>query len=380
MKKFNTAVLLAATITISACGGKKQAEPDTAQTETRSIQLTAEQIKTGGIEMGKVSTLNMAARMRANGTIDVPPQNLVSISAPMGGYLKTTKLLPGMHVRRGEQLAVMEDPKYIQLQQDYLIGKTKQVMLKAEYERQLELNRSKAGSDKNLQQAESDYKSQVIALKAMEETLLLININPKTLSETSISRNASLVSPIDGFVSQVNVNIGKYVNPSDILFELVNPSDIHLNLKVYEKDLDKVFIGQKVQAWTNNKPDVHYAAEVILIGRNVGTEKFVEVHCHFESYDKILIPGMYMNAEMEITNAQVTALPEDCVINDGDKHYCIVEKATGVFDLLEVETGISNDGMTGITAKNNQDLTQMRFVVKNAYSIWMQMNKSKDGE
>jgi cobalt-zinc-cadmium efflux system membrane fusion protein len=88
----------------------------------------------------------------------------------------------------------------------------------------------------------------------LEEKLRLIHINPNSLHENNISKSIRIYSPIDGFVSKVNVNIGKYVTPSDVLFELVNPADIHLNLKIFEKDLNKIFIGQNVVSYTNNNP------------------------------------------------------------------------------------------------------------------------------
>ena len=167
-----------------------------------------------------------------------------------------------MKVKKGEIIATIEDQQYIQLQQEYLTIKSKLNYAENEYNRQKELNQSKASSDKVFQQTEMEYKTQKISLSALAEKLRLININPENLNESILSRSINVYSSIDGFVSKVNVNIGKYVNPSDVLFELINPEDIHLNLTVFEKDLDKLSIGQKLLAYNNNQPDKKHLAKL----------------------------------------------------------------------------------------------------------------------
>ncbi|RYF97533.1 MAG: HlyD family efflux transporter periplasmic adaptor subunit [Chitinophagaceae bacterium] len=178
-----------------------------------------------------------------------------------------------------------------------------------ELARQQELNASKANSDKTLQQVEMEYKNLKVEQTALVEKLKLININASQLNEGKISRSVNVYSPINGYVSKVNVNIGKYVTPSEVIFELVNPTDIHLNLNVFEKDLHKLAIGQRVMAYTNVKPDKKYETEVILVSHNIEGGRS-EVHCHFEQYDKSLVPGMYMNAELQYQNRKVQFLPE----------------------------------------------------------------------
>ena len=158
----------------------------------------------------------------------------------------STHLLPGTPVKKGEVLAVLEDQLYINLQQEYLLTKTKMALAEKEYNRQNIMYQSQATSDKILQQSENDLQILKINLNAMSEKLKIIHIDPGKLSETTISSKVYLYSPIQGFVTHVNVNIGKYVNPTEVLFELVNPADIHLNLKVFEKDIPHLYINQEV--------------------------------------------------------------------------------------------------------------------------------------
>lgn len=191
------------------------------------VNLTDAQMRNAPIETTTLSLKNIASTLKLNGMIDVPPQNLVSVSIPLGGYLKSSNLLPGMPVSKGQVIAVIENPQFIQLQQDYLMAKSKARFAELDYTRQKNLNQSQASSDKAMQLAQSEMNSQRILMNSLSQQLRLININPESLKSGSITKSVPVYSSINGFVSKVNVNIGKYVNPSDVLFELINPDDIH---------------------------------------------------------------------------------------------------------------------------------------------------------
>ena len=312
-------------VLLTSCGNK---EVKTVNEETANesvVELTDAQLKNSEIATGKIEQRNISSLLKVNGKIEVPPQNMVSVSVPMGGYLKSTKLLEGMHISKGEVIATMEDQQYIQLQQDYLTAKAHFSSIEAEYNRQKELNQSKASSDKVFQAAQTDYLSQKILIKSLSEKLKLIGINPDNLNENTISKSINIYSPIDGFVSQVKMNIGKYALPSDVLFELVNPADIHLALTVFEKDLYKLSIGQKIIAYNNTNPEIKYVCEILLIGKDVSPERAVLVHCHFVQYDKNLIPGMYMNAEVEVSTNNAFVMPNDGLVRFEGKQYVFTQ-------------------------------------------------------
>jgi cobalt-zinc-cadmium efflux system membrane fusion protein len=283
-----------------------------------------------------------------------------------------------MHVKKGEVLATMEDQQYIQLQQEYLTVKSKLSYAENEYNRQKELNQSKASSDKVFQQTEMDYKTQRISLSALAEKLRLININPDNLNESNLSRSINVYSSIDGFVSKVNVNIGKYVNPSDVLFELINPEDIHLNLKVFEKDLDKLSIGQKLITY-NNQSTKKYPCEIILISQDLSADRSADVHCHFDNYDKTLLPGMYMNAEVDIKIKSALSIEEEAIVSHEGKDYIFIEKGNKQFEMTEIKKGTSENNFTEITAVEKQDISKAKIVITGAYTLLMQLkNKSEE--
>lgn len=351
---------------------------NTAEIPADNITLTEAQLKNAGIQTTTLLQRDMAVTLKLNGKIDVPPQNLISVSAPLGGYLQSTKLLPGMHVSKGEVIATMEDQQYVQLQQDYLLAKSKLHFAELEYKRQKELNEGQASSDKITQQAHAEVAALKITTNALAEKLKLININPNTLTAAGISKSISIYSGINGFVSKVNVNIGKYVNPADVLFELINPEDIHLNLMVFEKDVPKISIGQKVMAFTNAGTEKKYPCEIILISKNISAEGTSEVHCHFDSYDKTLLPGTYMNAEVEIKRSMSDMLPEESVVHYQGKDYIFEAAGKNQFKMIEVRPGNKENDFIEITDAGK--IKNKIIVSAGAYTLLMSIKNKEEQE
>lgn len=374
----NIILIINIALLLTSCGNdNKQSNAENEQpTQENTLSLTDEQYKNAAIETGKIFTSNISSVLRLNGKIDVPPQSLVSVSVPLGGYLKSTKLLPGMHIRKGDPLAVMEDIQYIQLQQDYLTAKAQLSLTESEYNRQKELNQSKATSDKVFEQVRTNYQTQLVLLKSLEEKLKLIGLNPQRISAGTISKSINIYSPISGFVSAVNVNIGKYVTPSDILFELVNPNDIHLNLTVFEKDINKLAVGQKLLAYSNSLPQTKYPLEVILISKNISGQNAAEVHCQFEQYDNGLLPGMFMNAEIEVSTHNANVLPEEAIVRFENKHYVFVEKGKQTFEMKDVQIGNAENDLVEII--NAEQFDNENIVVKNAYTLLMALKNESE--
>jgi cobalt-zinc-cadmium efflux system membrane fusion protein len=364
MKIKNLILLLI--VALVSCRQEKRENENPAKENENIITLSPTQAGNLGIKTVMPERKNISSLLKVNGKIDVPPQNVVSVCVPIGGYLRSTQLLPGMKVKKGEVIAVIEDQQYVQLQQDYLTARLNLSFDEKEYQRQKELNLSKASSDKAFQQSEAGYLSQKVKLKALGEKLKLIGINPDKLDENNMSRSINIYSPIDGFVSKVRVNVGKYVNPTDEVFELVNPEDIHLNLVVYEKDVDKLYIGQKLVAY-NNYSGKKYNCEIILISQNVSADRSVEVHCHFDNYDKSLIPGMFMNAEITLMSRDALVVPEETVLNYGGKENVIIDRGGNTYEIKAIEAGNRENGF--VEVKSGLPSENLKVVSKGAYNI-----------
>jgi len=361
-----------------ACSNEKEANDQlsgkSVPNPVNIVRLSPEQIRNAGIVSGMQETREMHMALKVNGVIDVPPGNSVSVSAPLGGYLKKTTLIPGAKVNKGSVLAVLEDQQYIQLQQDYLTARNRLNFLETDYNRQKGLNESKVTSDKNMQQVQSEYTNQRILLRSLAEQLRLIGLVPEKLNEHNLSRSINLYAPISGCIVKVNANIGKYVNPEDVLFELINPDNVCVSLTVFENDASKLAVGQRVTCFVNNNPGVSYPATIELIAPSIGENRAAQVHARLDKHSKDLLPGTFISAEIWLKNTKVQTLPADAVVKWENKNYVFAEESAGTFKMIAVETGNSIDGYVEIKSI----LPAQKIAVKNAYTLLMKMKNSEE--
>ncbi len=371
--------LLFVTLLLSCSSKKMEEKSDATIKESTVAVLTDAQLKQAELEISSASIKTLHETILVNGLVDVPPQNMVSISFPLGGYLKKTHLLPGMSVKKDEVIAQLEDQSYVQLQQDYLIDKVKLEFLTTDLQRQKELSDADATSKKNYQQVLSDFKTSQVMIKGVEEKLRIIGIDPAQLTVANISRSVSLRSPINGFVTKINVNIGKYVNPSDVLFELVNPDDIHAALTVFEKDMPFIKKGMKGRVSLTNNPNKKYEVEVLLSTKNINESRTGLVHCHFENASHDLLPGMFLNGSFELPASPTNILPEESVVRFEGKNFLFIAKDAHHFEMVEVQTGTKQAEMITIKESANINLIKDKFVTKNAYRLLgMLKNKAEE--
>jgi len=364
-------VLMLAITGISCQGNKGEASPSSAKPKDETlVSLTEAQLHNAQIDTVMLSDQPIASILKLNGKIDVPAQNMVSVSIPLGGYLKTTSLLPGMKIAKGDIIAIVENPQFIQLQQDYLAAQSKLQFAQLDYRRQKELNQSQASSDKVMQQAQAEMNSQQITMNAIARQLELIYIQPSSVTPGNIRKSAPVYSTIDGYVSKVN--------PSDVLFELINPTDIHLNLKVYEKDLEQLHAGQTLLAYSNANPNKKYSGKIHLIGKDVDPTGMTAVHCHLDKYDPDLVPGVYMNAEIQTTTSLGQALPEECIVDFEGKSYVFVWEGNRNYRLTGISVEEPQKGLVKVL--NARDFVGKKIVSKNAYTLLMQLKNTATRE
>lgn len=292
----------------------------------QEISLSKEQYASAGIETGAIQTKGLSDILKVNGKLDVPPQNLVSISAPVSGFLKSTEMLEGMHVMKGQVLAVMEHPDIAQLQQDFVEAKSKFDLAQQELERQQELSKEKVNSGKVLQQAQSEFNISQARYRSLEEKLRIAGINKTAVLNGQISGVLTITSPISGYVTKVNVNVGKMVNQQDVMFEIVDTEHLHAELTVFEKDILYIKEGQKVRFTLANNSEKELSATVYLVGRAFDETRSVRIHCHLDKEDKELLPGMYINAIVELDSKNVNCLPVEAVVRENDKQFIFIKE------------------------------------------------------
>ncbi len=400
-KIFSSFIILSLTaILFSACSSKEKTATEAAEKkteETYSVELTDEQFKTVNIQYSTIEEKNLSSVIRASGMLDVPPQQLITISSPYGGTLKNTELLQGMPVAKGEIIAILENPEFIQLQQDYLDYKSQLVYLNEELVRQQELAIENVNAKKTLQKAGSEYNSMMARVQGLRSKLQLININPDKINPDNISGKANIYAPISGYVTKVMVNIGKFVDANQELFEIVDTRHLHAELTIFEKDVPKLKIGQKIRFVLNNETKERFA-EVYLIGREISAERTVRVHGHLLQEDKNLLPGMYLKAIVETGLATTTALPDKAIVQSAGKSYIFIaaeemneEKKPEAadknktpekhiaFKRIEITTGVSENGYTEVILPEGFDRNS-KIVINGAYDLLSKMNNVEEEE
>jgi membrane fusion protein, heavy metal efflux system len=362
-----------------SCSAKNATNNEAEETEVLPedvVEMRTDQIKIADIDTGSVEMLSLNSTLKVSGKVTVAPQNFATVSAPLGGFVKSTTLLPGNPVTKGQKLALIENQEFVDIQKNYLEAKSRLEFTEAEYKRHSDLFREEVYSEQNLQQVTADYKSLKAQVTALEQNLELIGINPAGLSEDNISRFVTLVSPINGYIKTANINIGKSITSTDVLFEIVNTSSLTLELTLFEKDASKVSAGQEINFFINNETEEHNAV-VTQTGKSIDADKAFKVYAQVTKGCKNIIPGMYVNASIETSGSKVTALPSDAVVSFDDKDYIFIfdrnkeEKGNSFteYKIIEVHKGVTDGGHTEVTLPENFDLKNSKVVIKGAYNL-----------
>ena len=374
--------ILLTTIILSSCGTNPKStttKEDSVDVASNIVQLTKEQASLAQLELAPIEQGKMKGMTHLNGVIDVPPTGIASVSIPMGGYIQDINLIPGTFVKKGQVLATVKDPAYVQLQENYLATKAKLSYLQQDLDRQKALLTQEAVSKKSFQQIQADYNTNAIQLKALSEQLKLINIQPENLTTEKMSSLVQLVAPIAGYISKVNINRGKYVTPSDILLEIINPNDIHAAITIYEKDIANFKVGMKGTVTLTQDPAKKYPVSVLSVAHNINEDKTALLHCHFEKIPANVLPGMFLTADMVVETKDAVLIPIASVQRFQGKDYIFIQSAENVFEVKEIQVIQSNATFVTVSNTDANAWIGKQIVVKNAYSLLGKlMNKSEE--
>ena len=380
MKKLIVNYLIVSTlILLAACSSKNSTTTSDNMNVENSTEevytLTTNQFNLSEMKLGKLEMQEFYEVVKSNGIFDVPPQNNASISSYFGGSVKDVVLIPGERVKRGQVLFTLENPEYVQLQQDFLESQGQLTYLKSDYERQKNLAQDNVTSQKNYLKSESDYTVTRVRYESLGKKLELLNINPKTLTIENIRTAVNVIAPINGHVTQVNITKGSYLNPSDVAMVLVDADHMHLELNIFEKDINKVKVGQPIHFRIQEDHGKQYEAIVYLVNKTVDAEmRTIGVHGHLidEKLTNRFNPGVYIEAEIYTTSDTRLSLPQGALIEVDNSYYVLVLDSSSdagyTFGKKEVKTGASNkDNIQILNASDFNENTE--FLVKGAFNL-----------
>lgn len=350
------------------------------------LELTAEQMKTVGIILGKVERKNLRAVVRASGSLEVPPQNKAELTTLIGGIITKINVLEGAVVVKGQALASLENTEFLKMQQEYISLKNAFTFTDQEYQRQKELNAGNAGTGKVFQQSEANYQVEKAKIAALEKQLEQLGINPKNALSGNFATQTTLRAPISGTVSHINAKIGTFAEPARPLLQIVDNSQIHCDLLIYEKDLHKVKAGQKVNFVLTNQDSRQISGQIYGVNSSFENEsKAVLAHARINgTQNKGLIPGMYVSGLIDVGDQLVNAVPLDAVVQEAGKNYLFIvsgptpknsgpnaaneEDSAVHFQKIEVATGVSELGYVEISPLNELPADAV-VVVKGAFYL-----------
>jgi membrane fusion protein, heavy metal efflux system len=348
------------------------------------VALQQKQLDVMNIELGTVSQVNLGSTLKVNGQLELPPQKKASVSAIIGGRVESVAVIEGDYVKKGQVIARLNNPEFISMQRDYLSAKSSISFLEKDYQRKKELLKEGITSARSFQESEAAYLEGKADLTASKSTLKLMGINVSDLEKGDITVTIPVIAPIKGYIQKVEINIGKSIVPEQEMFEIVDNEHLHIGLKVFEKDIDKVKVGQKITFALTTRPDKIYEAEIFALGRAFDMDtRAVKVHAKITGNHEGLLTGMFVEARIVIDSKRVDALPEEAFVNENGLDYIFIQKEahedTLEFEKIQVNRGVSDLGFSEVVFIN--DLAKDTIIItKGAYYVSSEMQKSEFGD
>jgi membrane fusion protein, heavy metal efflux system len=322
MKKIIYTLVL--TSLLFSCKGTKAEE--TTEKDNGLITVTNAQFQSLGMEIASPVEQDFDVTISASGRIDVPPQNRAQVTSFIGGYVKSTKLLVGDKVTKGQALLTLENTEYLDIQKEYLEVAEQIKYLKSEFERQKTLYDEKISSQKNYLKAESDYRRTLGMYQSLRAKLQLLNINPSNVEKGKLTSIVTIFAPISGDIVIMNANVGMPVAPSDVILEIVDTNHLHLELAIFEKDILKVKVGQKITFVVPEATKEVFDAEVHLVGKSIeGNDRTINVHGHLDDNIKQkLLTGMFVEAKIKTNSKKGLSIPTEALISENNKNFVLL--------------------------------------------------------
>lgn len=316
--------IIALSLALFSCKESKTEEVE--QKDNALIAVTTAQFKSSGMEIATPTEQDFDGKVKASGKIDVPPQNRAKVNTFMGGYVKSTTLLVGNKVTKGQALLTLQNTEFLDIQKEYMEVAEQLNFLKSEYDRQKTLYDEKITSQKNYLKAESEYKRAKAMHQSLRAKLLLLNINPRNVEKGILTSTITIFSPITGDIVIMNANVGMYVAPSDVILEIVDTDHLHLELAVFEKDILNVKIGQKIHFKVPEASKDVFNAEVHLVGKSIeGNDRTINIHGHLDDAIKQkLLTGMFVEADIIIDSKKGLAIPSEALVTENNKNFVLL--------------------------------------------------------
>lgn len=339
------------------------------------IRLTQTQLKQEGMRLGMLERRAFKSTIRTTGSIEVPPTSRAMVSSYFGGYVQAMRLFPGQAVRKGELLIRLENPDFLDSQREFLEIQGQLGYLEAALERQESLLADQVTSEKEFLKARADYQTALVRYEALKKELQLMGVNPENLKAADLKTTLQLVAPITGLVEEVLVTQGMFLEPGATAVKLLATNDLHLELRVFERDLSKIKAGQSIEFTIQSAPEQRFQAKVLLMHPTMDAEQHTAtIHADFSplTVETRFLPGMYVEATLFTNDVQQLALPENAVLEEEGRSVVLLQVATDGeelrFQKQEVQVGRRYDGFVEIRNANDFEKRAL-FLVEGGFGL-----------
>jgi len=340
------------------------------------VELTAQQVETIGLETKSLEKRNLGNNIKVTGVLELFPQDRANISPFVGGNVRSIKVIEGDQVHKGEVLAYLEHPDIISMQQEFQEKNDELVFLKQDFERKQTLYDKGVSSGKEFQMAQSKFRSTTSSVNALSSKLKLLGFDTGKIAKGQIFSAVPIKTPISGFVDEVMVSLGDYVAPQTKMFTVSDNSKLHVDLKVYEKDISKVKLGQQIFFTAASKPNEILKAKVHSIGKTFETNpKALHVHADMDNKNGDLLPGMYVEGRIVQGEKMGYAVPEEAIIKEGEQSFIFIldedeemEENKMKFKMIPVTVGIIDLGFVEVNLPSEVS-KEVKVVIKGAYML-----------
>ncbi|MGM9698117.1 MAG: efflux RND transporter periplasmic adaptor subunit [Prevotella sp.] len=293
----NTMTLFTVALIIVSCGGKNEATVE--ETEVKTDSVAADTVKTAVDAV--TSATNVANSPSFNGLLAISPDRLATVSLTMGGRIHSLNVMSGKAVAKGQVIATLDNPEFIELQQTYLDSHAQLEFLEKEYERQKALGSGEATSQKRVEQSRAEYLSMKSRMEASATRLKALGIAPGSVIANGIRPYLPIVAPIGGYVSNLSANIGKYIEVGESICDIINKSNPMIELTVYEKDIALMKTGGKIRFRVNGMGKTTYSATIVSIDQSVDMKDYsIKVYARVDDVNPVFRPGMFVVAKRQI--------------------------------------------------------------------------------
>lgn len=361
-------------------------DPHANEGHSEEVHLNTTKFNAIKMEMGPLTKRNITDYIETNGELRVAPQDEASITAIIGANVQQITVIEGDAVKKGQVLAWLSHPSLLQLQTDYVTSWNRLQYLKEEYSRQEQLYQENVASGKTFQKTKAEFNTVKAQVSATRFTLKQLGLNPQQLEQNKLYHRIPVKSPLTGYVRHVYIKLSQFVQPQTVMFDVVNIDHIHADLMVFEKDMYKVKVGQKVRLHMESHPDKGAIAEIFNVGKTFEENpKALHLHAEIENKEGLLLPGMFVRGKILLEKADNYALPSNAVVREGDKTYIwsvSKEVENGEeewhFSPIEVKTGEENERWVEIFPLDIWPKDKM-VAYNNAYTLMAELKKGEAG-